>query len=321
MRKIAVLFALIIVFTLIPAGAEENDNHIYYWNFNGHGREMSDVKLDIYDYETMTYTDGKLSKALDLTNGDAVVNTDYVDTKFEKFTMAMWVYMDENYPSTANFQIVMAKDAKLAGHFEIFFMQVGEKYQLRIYAHDLGEAIGSEVLSDVGQWMHIAATFDGTYLRLYLNGEKVAEKAHSNGLDTSTESCVINIGSLVEGGFNFYGKIDEAILANYAFDEELIAKLCNNPEEGANTIKSLITAGYPEGQTPRPDVTPTPEPTPEPTPTVEPTKGTQGTPTVKPNTPVKKADNNLLIPIIVIATVVIAVVILVIIFKPGKKKN
>ena len=41
------------------------------------------------------------------------------------------------------------------------------------YAGEHNDLIGTTVITD-GYWHHVAATFDGTTLRLYVDGEKLA---------------------------------------------------------------------------------------------------------------------------------------------------
>ncbi len=318
MKRFAFILILIALM-LLPVNAEENNNRIYYWNFNGHGREASVDSMDMTDYDTFQYTDGKLGKALDLSAGDAYGLTDSANCVFDQFTVAAWVYIDEDVPSSANFQIVFAKDAKSVGHFELFFMMAGEQYQVRIYSYDLGEAIGIEQLVDKGTWLHIAATFDGKYQKLYLNGQEAFSQEYSATLDTSTEEYMMAIGGLVETGFPFYGLIDELVVANYAFEADKIAALCDNPETAANNLMETIKASYPEGKTPRPDITPTPEPTEVPTQAPTPNKTSIPVATQKPN--VETDDNNTLVITGIIAATVIVAIIVVIIIIPKKKKQ
>jgi len=320
MKRFLLALSFILLISMISVSSEETENKIYYWNFNGHGREYSTEKLDVLYYEDLEYSDGVVGKALDVIEGAEGISTDIINCDFEHFTMAAWVYLDEDVPGSPPYQIVMAKDTKVPGHFEIFFMAIEDKWQLKVYSFDLGEAIEvEEPLLEVGQWLHIAATFDGRYQKLYLNGKEAYSKEYDIGLVSSVGNSVIAFGALVEGDLKLFGKIDEAILANYAFDADLIALLHDNPEEGSKEIMDLIEKTYPEGETPRPDVTPTPEPTPEPTRTAEETKSPASTSTAKPQTPKKDKDNTYLIPVMIGATIVIAGVILYFTFRTKKK--
>ncbi|HOA31163.1 MAG TPA: LamG domain-containing protein [Clostridia bacterium] len=321
MKRFLLILALVFLMSMISVSSEEYGNKIYYWSFNGHGREYSKERLDVNYYDDYDYSDGKVGKALDVTDGAADIRTDVINCDFERFTMAAWVYLDEDVPGSPPYQIVMAKDTKVPGHFEIFFMAIEDKWQLKVYSFDLGEAIEvEEPLLEVGQWLHIAATFDGRYQKLYLNGKEAYSKEYDIGLVSSVGNSVIAFGALVEGDLKLFGKIDEAILANYAFDADLIALLHDNPEEGSKEIMDLIEKTYPEGETPRPDVTPTPESTPEPTTTAEETEVPKATSTAKTQSPKKDKDNTYLVPVIIGGTVVIAGVVLFLTLGSRKKK-
>jgi hypothetical protein len=64
-----------------------------------------------------------------------------------------------------------------------------------------------------GVWTHLAATFDGVAIRLYVNGAQVAAVAQTSPMTTSTGS--LQIGRSVYGEF-FSGLIDELRIYNQA---------------------------------------------------------------------------------------------------------
>ena len=59
-----------------------------------------------------------------------------------------------------------------------------------------------------GTWSHLAATYDGSQLRLFINGTQVAQTAASGSIATSTAPLRIG-GNVVWGGESFNGWIDE----------------------------------------------------------------------------------------------------------------
>ena len=63
-------------------------------------------------------------------------------------------------------------------------------------------------------WSHLAATYDGTTLRLYVNGSLVGSRAVANPLLTSTG--VLRFGGNSVWGEFFAGRIDEVRLYNRA---------------------------------------------------------------------------------------------------------
>src|SRR5205807_10656295 len=68
------------------------------------------------------------------------------------------------------------------------------------------EAYGSSALP-TNTWSFLTATYDGTTMRLYINGVQVASKAGSGSLRTSTNQ-------LQFGGDSFYGQYFQGLIDN-----------------------------------------------------------------------------------------------------------
>lgn len=70
----------------------------------------------------------------------------------------------------------------------------------------------------VGQWQHVAATYDGAMKRLYVNGAQVATDAETLALTYGVQpmwiGCDVNSGN--QAAQNFAGAIDEVQLYNRA---------------------------------------------------------------------------------------------------------
>jgi Concanavalin A-like lectin/glucanases superfamily len=65
----------------------------------------------------------------------------------------------------------------------------------------------------VNTWTHLAATFDGTTVRLYVNGVQVASQAQTTPLMPTTGTLQIGANSY---GEHFTGRIDEVRIYNQA---------------------------------------------------------------------------------------------------------
>ena len=76
-----------------------------------------------------------------------------------------------------------------------------------------GEAYSTGQLA-LGVWTHVACTYDGTTIRLYLNGTQVASKAQTGNMATSTNPLQIG-GDSIYGQY-FAGIIDEVRVYNRA---------------------------------------------------------------------------------------------------------
>jgi hypothetical protein len=109
----------------------------------------------------------------------------------------------------------------------------------RIAGHSYGQ-YGSAPLT-LGEWTHVAATYDGAGLVVYVNGTAVASRAITGPLDTSANP--LRIGGNAIWGEYFSGLIDEVRIYNTALTEADI--------RGDMNRRIGIT---PAGETPPPSV-------------------------------------------------------------------
>ncbi len=92
----------------------------------------------------------------------------------------------------------------------------------------------------VNTWTHLAATYDGTTLRLYVNGVQVASRAQTGAIATSTNPLQI-------GGDNIYdqfyqGSIDEVRVYNVALTAAQIQADMNTPVGDIPTAPGNLSA-------------------------------------------------------------------------------
>jgi len=86
-----------------------------------------------------------------------------------------------------------------------------------------GSGINTGQVLQAGQWTHLAATFDGTTAKVYINGAVVDEGNFFFGADMEAP---MQIGASVDGGWNpFNGAIDEVRLYDKALSEAEIKAL------------------------------------------------------------------------------------------------
>jgi hypothetical protein len=106
--------------------------------------------------------------------------------------------------------------------------------------------------TDGNTWVHLAATYDGSTMRIYVNGVLNNSKAGPAAILTNTGAA--SIGAQRDGTWKFKGQMDEARIYRRALSASEIAAL----------------AGLPPTPTPTPTATPIGADTPTPTPTATP---------------------------------------------------
>lgn len=176
------------------------------------------------------WTDGKFGKALvfDSVDDQVVVPTSENLDIEDEITMMAWALADENL--TADWRTVVGKSpTSVLGQnsfaYDIRTDQTGTlRFSLNIegvWTHVMGPILG------IDTWYHIAGTYDGSTMILYLDGEAIGNTATSGSINVVADPvCVGNIVDAAGGGFNEYwsGAIDEVRIWNRALSEEEVKR-------------------------------------------------------------------------------------------------
>ncbi|MFZ4401776.1 MAG: LamG-like jellyroll fold domain-containing protein [Bacteroidales bacterium] len=94
----------------------------------------------------------------------------------------------------------------------------------------------STTMMPTNVWTHVAATFDGTSLKIYINGVLSGSLSYSGAINPSTYN--LNIGSVpytAQGGRLFAGKIDQVEIWNKALSAAQVFQYMNCPPLGTET--------------------------------------------------------------------------------------
>lgn len=98
----------------------------------------------------------------------------------------------------------------------------------------------SEVVSNIsietGQWYHIVGTYDGSDLKIYVNGYPAGEESVTDEYGVKTPAF---IGS--DGGYSFDGLIDDVHVYNYALDRLMIWSLGGFETTSVFTVKNSLS--------------------------------------------------------------------------------
>jgi hypothetical protein len=96
-------------------------------------------------------------------------------------------------------------------------------------------ADGSTVLQQ-GVWYHICGTYDGAYIRLYVNGQEDASTPYTHGI--ATNDYYVCIGENLERtGRHWDGLIDDVRVYDHALDANDVHRLwAGAPPHGGNPI-------------------------------------------------------------------------------------
>jgi hypothetical protein len=148
------------------------------------------------------------------------------------FTVAAWIYRS-GLLATQNTSVV---SRQLGSQFWEIYNLSTINDELVIYAAtDTTPAPGVRVagVAPVDQWMHVAATYDGAYLRLYKDGVELGATSLSRALPSADNPLYIGTNKNPQRNDVFIGLIDEVVLYGVALPAADIARLHGGtpPEE------------------------------------------------------------------------------------------
>ena len=101
-----------------------------------------------------------------------------------------------------------------------------------------------------GQWYHTVTTYDGSRMKLYVNGLLAGQINDLSG-PVSIGSSGVAIGAHPYSGYNygFEGSVDEAAIYNYALTAPQVAKHYARRTTAGTDVALQVAAGDPDGDT------------------------------------------------------------------------
>ena len=203
-----------------------------HWRMDeGGGPEL----IDISGYENNATingapiwdTDAKGGLSLFLGSGDhgAVADNESLDIS-TAITMAAWIK-----PSgVADTQYVLKKSTQGAiDGYELSLASSGKVF-VRFNQDTSGNTYRIDSTTDYptssSEWMHIAATYDGSTIRLFING--VEEISAPGPTSIALNDLPLGIGAQGDGFSNFRGRLDDVRLYNVALPASEILSLATN---------------------------------------------------------------------------------------------
>ena len=157
------------------------------------------------------------NNTLDLTNG---------------MTLSAWVYPTS---STATWRTIMLKENTSDLVYALYGSgDTSVPQGLRVSGGATKAALGATALP-VNTWTNLAVTYDGSNLRLYVNGTLTSTTAATGNMANST--LPLRIGANAIWGEYFAGRIDEVRVFNRALAAAEVTTMMNTPVAGASNVQ------------------------------------------------------------------------------------
>lgn len=230
----SIFFVGLAVFFLsrVAIGAIDPSIVLYFTFDENEGDKVSDISGNGNDgsIHEAKWVNGKYKHALEFSGTGEYVevlsnaNLDIVDG----ITMMAWVYKPEFLPANNGETIFSRKDSG-SYCFEVSGWEnaTPEKLDTEMQISGTYHRVASPDPLPLNRWVHTAVTYDGDAIRLYIDGEQVAEEQWP-GQISNNPSNNLYVGIESDGTIpdathgSFIGIIDEVILANRAFSVDEI---------------------------------------------------------------------------------------------------
>jgi hypothetical protein len=161
---------------------------------------------------------------------DFIEIADSPELNVDQITMTGWIYTD----SYKDDQRIISKETGTTmpwSSYTLLLSGTGER-QLEFRIGIGGERFRLASTTDIplNQWVHVAGTYDGTTMRLYINGQ-LNNSLAASGVIQDTPNPIYVGGSQFWPRF-FDGKIDEVRIYNASLDAQEIEDIYNNVGAG-----------------------------------------------------------------------------------------
>ena len=191
---------------------------------------------------SVAYTTGRVGSAFSFngTSGNYVRIPNSANLQSSLLTVEYWIYFN----SAQNSINVTKRSASGAGDaWQVGIAYAGGNFILQFVGSTSGglfDWYSPALSSPVGAWTHVAATYDGTTVRGYVNG--VLQLTQAVTLNLSTRNADIYVGATANGTSALDGKVDELAIYNRALS--------------ATEVQAIYQVGAAgKGGTPAPTVT------------------------------------------------------------------
>jgi hypothetical protein len=210
---------LVMAFNSYSQAAAPTSGLVGYWNLNaGSGTSASDSAGSNTGTLTngATWTTGQVGNAVNMDGVNDYIALPNMDVSGSGITIAAWIRSSSFNTNIDQRFISKASDTTEDGHYWMLGQtdSGGSKLRFRLKTGSVTTTlIASSGNLPLNTWYHAAATYNGSTMRLYLNGAEIGSVSKTGTVATSA-SVPVSIGRSPEGSSYMHGAIDEVRIYN-----------------------------------------------------------------------------------------------------------
>ncbi|MFW9870258.1 MAG: LamG-like jellyroll fold domain-containing protein [Candidatus Thorarchaeota archaeon] len=213
---------------------------VSWWTGDGHYRDVAGVNPMNPEYDT-TFAPGMVDEAFSFDGVDDFMwaTGEGID-HLQELTIEAWVYLN-SLPDRIMRFVTLAPPGLERAVIRYGWRSAEGLGQLHFYMRIGDETIPFKSLRvenvlQTGVWHHVAGTFDGEYMRVYLDGEEKASR-YTPGPIAIGENHGVRMSSYDEP---LDGRLDEVAVYNRALDPSEIQSIFNAGSEGKCRPQDIV---------------------------------------------------------------------------------
>lgn len=248
------IVSLLFFFTAQPAYAALTDNIIAYYKFDESSGTAADElgSYDLTNVNTITYTASVINNGASSGTGNSSKylhnSSDIVTSDTMNITMAGWITPNQQPSSgTAERYFFVGGNSGLL-LYEVFYFNDSGTLKLGAQRQKNGVAgentIPTQTLSN-GTAYHVALTWDGATLLLYLNCSQIGTVSASGNGSTNRGNGITMFSQQTTGGSPLSGNYGSGIVDEYGIWSRALdsSELCELYNSGAGLTYPFVAAG------------------------------------------------------------------------------
>ncbi|AQT69446.1 Chitinase A precursor [Anaerohalosphaera lusitana] len=156
---------------------------------------------------------------------DGVVVPDHASLDLDQMTVSAWVYLD----SYQDDQRIISKEYDKYAPYSIYSLLMSgsneSKVEFRIAVNGVRYRVASSQDIPLNQWVHVAGTYDGGEMVVYVNGRRDGSYAVSGPIQDNDNGVYVGASQFYSRFFD--GKIDSPMVYNKALSSSEIASMAS----------------------------------------------------------------------------------------------
>jgi hypothetical protein len=189
-----------------------------------------------------TWVDGKFGRALSFDGVDDYVIANTINVPY--LTISAWVKWFRFFEDGTGHAIVSNSNYAQDGYM-LYQSTIAPYNRIRAFVYTTSiVTFDSKTLFNTNEWYHIVLTYDGSFIKLYINGVLDNQVAQSGTIKATTNPFLIG-STYATTGAKFNGTIDELLIYNRALSDDEIKQLYyEGLTNKFNITIGLLNSGY-----------------------------------------------------------------------------